>query len=124
VPSERSPALRARADALGCRSILYIVAVLDVMRLVRSGRLEDAEAEAERCYQLGTEVGDAGALAYYGGHLVATRWLQGRGDEIVDFAEEVAASPTLAQGQFVYPATLAALAAGAGQSGPAWRSPG
>jgi tetratricopeptide (TPR) repeat protein len=107
--------LRARADALGCQSILYVVGVLDVMRLIRSGRLEEAEAEAARCYELGTEVGDADALAYYGGHLVIVRWLQGRGAEVVDLVEEVAASPTLAQGQFVFPATVAGLAAEAGQ---------
>jgi len=107
--------LRARADAIGCQSIQYIVGVLDVMLLIRAGRLEEAEAEAARCYQVGMEVGDADALAYYGGHLVAIRWLQGRSGEIVDLAEEVAASPTLASGQFVYPATVAGLAADAGQ---------
>jgi tetratricopeptide (TPR) repeat protein len=107
--------LRARADALGSQSILYIVGVLDVMALIRAGRLEEAESEAARCYQLGIEVGDADALAYYGGHLVAIRWLQGRGAEIVDAVEAVAASPTLAQGQFVFPATVACLAAQAGQ---------
>jgi tetratricopeptide (TPR) repeat protein len=107
--------LRVRADALGCQSILYIVGVLDVMRLVRSGRLEEAEAGAERCFGLGIEVGDADALAYYGAHLVAIRWLQGREAEIVDLADEVAASATLAHGQFVYPAAVAVLAARAGQ---------
>jgi tetratricopeptide (TPR) repeat protein len=111
--------LRARADALGSQSILYIVGVLDVMRLIRAGRLEEAESEAERCYHLGIEVGDADALAYYGGHLVAIRWLQGRSAEIVDAVEAVAASPTLAQGQFVFPATLAGLAAQTGRLDPA-----
>lgn len=107
--------LRARADALGCQSILYVVALLDVMRLIRSGRLEDAEAEAARCYQMGTEVGDADALGYYGAHLVAIRWLQGRGAEIVDLVDEIATSPMQAQQQFVFPAALASLAAEAGQ---------
>jgi hypothetical protein len=107
--------LRARADALGCQSILYVVGVLDVMRLLRAGRLDEAEAEAARCFQLGNEVGDADALAYYGAHLVAIRWLQGREEEILGVVEEVAASPTLAPGQFVYPATVAFLAAHAGQ---------
>jgi tetratricopeptide (TPR) repeat protein len=107
--------LRARADALGCQSILYVVRVLDVMRTIRSGRLEEAEADAARCFELGTDVGDADALGYYGAHLVAIRWLQGRQAEIVDLADEVAASPTLALGQFVYPATVACMAAGAGQ---------
>jgi tetratricopeptide (TPR) repeat protein len=107
--------LRARADALGCQSILYIVGVLDVMRLIRSGRLAEAEGEAARCFREGVEVGDADALAYYGAHLVAIRLLQGREAEIVDHVDEIAASPTLAQGQFVLPATAAALAARAGQ---------
>lgn len=107
--------LRRRADALGCRSILYIVGALDVMRLVRAGRLDEAETEAERCFHLGIEVGDADALAYYGAHLVAIRWLQGREAEIVDLTDEVSASSTLAYGQFVFPATVAFLAARAGQ---------
>jgi hypothetical protein len=38
--------LRARADALACQNILYIVDVLDVMLLIRAGRLDDAEAAA------------------------------------------------------------------------------
>ncbi|HXM53777.1 MAG TPA: ATP-binding protein [Candidatus Dormibacteraeota bacterium] len=107
--------LRARADAVGSQSILYVVGVLDVMQLLRAGRLDDAEELAARCHQLGIEVGDADALAYYGAHLVAIRWLQGREAEVLDVVEEVAASPTLALGQFVYPATVAFLAARAGQ---------
>jgi hypothetical protein len=60
-------------------------------------------------------VGDADALAYCGAHLVAIRWLQGREAEIVDLADAVATSPTLAPRQFVYPATVAFLAAHTGQ---------
>src|SRR5256886_9679946 len=68
-----------------------------------------------------SDLGDADALAYYGAHLVAIRWLQGRGAEVLDLVEEVAASPTLAPGQFVYPATVAFLASRAGQTDRARR---
>ncbi|HET6773653.1 MAG TPA: hypothetical protein VFH36_10100 [Acidimicrobiales bacterium] len=50
--------LRERADALMSQNILYIIEVLDVMRLIRAGRLDEAVAAAERCYELGIEVGE------------------------------------------------------------------
>jgi tetratricopeptide (TPR) repeat protein len=111
--------LRARADALACRNIQYIVEVLDVMLLVRSGRLEEAEAAAERCFELGTDVGEVDALGYLGAHLLAIRWIQGRDTDLVDLAQEMATSATLTQDNFAFWATAAALAARAGQRGRA-----
>ena len=45
--------LRARADAVGCRSILYVVSAMDVMLLIRAGRLAEAERAAEASARLG-----------------------------------------------------------------------
>jgi hypothetical protein len=85
------------------------------MLLIRSGQLADAEESAAACFRLGIEVGDADAYAYYGAHLLAIRWLQGRGAEMVDLAAEVADSATLVQAEFTFRATVARLAADAGQ---------
>ena len=107
--------LRTRSDMLDCHSVRFIVAALDVMLLIRAGRLEEAEEQATRCLALGTEVGDADAVAYYGAHLLAIRWLQGRGGELLDLAVEMANSPTLIEGEFTFRATVAHLAADAGR---------
>jgi hypothetical protein len=106
--------LRARADALACRSILYIVEVLDVMLLARAGHLDDAEAAAHRCYELGTEVGEVDTLGYLGAHLVAIRLIQGREAELLDTAESIAASNTLIEAEFGFRATAAMIAARSG----------
>jgi tetratricopeptide (TPR) repeat protein len=114
--AERSLAeLRDRADALGCRSILYIVAAIDVMRLIRAGRFAEAEKAAGECLQLGTAVGDADATAYYAGQLISIRWMQGRDAELADLAPAAGASPTLLAGEFALRATAAVALARAGR---------
>src|SRR5207245_6561751 len=87
--------LRLRADALHCRSILFIVRAIEVMRAIRAGQFAQAEAAASACLALGNEVGDADALAYYGAHLVAIRTFQGREAELAELAASIATSPTL-----------------------------
>ena len=106
--------LRTRAHAVGCRSIGYVVAAIDVMRLIRSGRLLEAEDAAHECFELGVEVGDADATGYYGAHLLTIRWLQGRDGELLDLAREIAGSSTLVEPEFAYRAGAAAIAARAG----------
>jgi tetratricopeptide (TPR) repeat protein len=106
--------LRARADALECQNILYIVDVLDIMLLIRAGHLDDAEAAAARCYDRGVAVGEVDAFGYLGAHTVAIRWIQGRDPEILEAAEDIAASNTLVEAEFGFRATAAAIAARAG----------
>lgn len=108
-------ALRERAEALDCRSIGYIAEALDVMLLIREGRLDEAEARAARTYETGIGVGDADALAYYGAQLVIIRWLQGRSAEVLDLVAETAGSPTLATANHAFVAVYAALAAECGE---------
>ena len=107
--------LRQRADAVGCRSICYIVAAIDVMRLIRDGRLDAAESAADECFALGADVGDADATGYYGVHLLTIRWLQERDAELLDLAREIAASDTLVTPEFAFRAGAAAIAARAGR---------
>ena len=114
--------LRARADAVGCRSILYVVSAMDVMLLIRAGRLAEAERAAEASARLGAEVGDADTAAYAAAHLLTIRWLQGRGGELLELADQVAGSPALVQAEFAFRATVARLAAEAGQPARARRA--
>jgi tetratricopeptide (TPR) repeat protein len=107
--------LRERADFMGCLSVLYIVEAIDVMLLIRAGRLAEAEARAYACLEVGTEVGDADALGYLGAHLTTIRWMQARDTEMLAVVEQIAESPTLNPAEFAFAATVASLAARAGQ---------
>ena len=89
--------LRLRADTLRCRSILFIVRAMEVMLAIRAGQFLGAEQAAAACYELGTEVGDADALAYYGAHVAAIRVFQGREAELADLAASIATSPMLTE---------------------------
>ena len=108
-------ALRHRADELAVEAIGFVADAIEVMRLIRAGRLDEAEAAAEQCFARGNAVGDADALAWYGGQLVAIRWLQGRADEVLPVVEEIAASPTLSEAEFGYVAAVASVAAACGE---------
>jgi len=115
IRAERTLAhVRQRADAVGCRSILFAVAAIDVMRQIRAGRLDAAESAAEACLQLGLEVGDADATGYYGAHLLTIRWLQDRDTELLDVARDIATSATLVAPEFAFRAAAATIAARAG----------
>jgi tetratricopeptide (TPR) repeat protein len=106
--------LRLRADTLRCRSILFIVRAMEVMLAIRAGQFPQAEQAATVCYELGSEVGDADALAYYGAHLAAIRVFQGREAELADLAASIATSPTLTERDraFALAAALFALRGG------------
>ncbi len=106
--------LRIRADAIGCRSISYVVAAIDVMQLIRDGRLADAEAAAHDCFEHGVDVGDADATGYYGAHLLTIRWLQDRDRDLLELARDIVSSSTLAEPEFAYRAAAATIAARAG----------
>jgi len=107
--------LRERAEFLSCLSVLYIVDAMETMLTIRAGRLDEAEARAYRCFELGTEVGDADALGYLGAHLTTIRWLQARDEEMLATVERIAESPTLNPAEFAFAATVAGLAARAGE---------
>jgi tetratricopeptide (TPR) repeat protein len=100
--------LRLRANAVHCQSVLFIVRAMEVMLAIRSGQFDQAEQAATACYTLGTEVGDADAVAYYGAHLAAIRLFQGREAELSDLAAAVATSPVVTERDQSF-ATAAAL---------------
>lgn len=108
--------LRERADAVGCLSILYIVEILDVMLLIRAGRLTEAARRSAAAYETGTAAGDVDAFGYLGAQTVVIHWLEGREADVLDLVEEAAASPTLERREFAFRATAADLAARCGQT--------
>jgi tetratricopeptide (TPR) repeat protein len=99
--------LRGRAEALGCQAIGYIVAVLEVMRTFRRGELERAAELAEEALGLGLEAGDADAVPYYGGHLLAIDWVRGRTGDMRDLIESVRSSSEVRQRDVSYDAVYA-----------------
>ncbi len=111
--------LRVRADALRCRSVLFIVRGMEVMLAIRAAEFEKAETAAAGCFALGSEVGDADALGYHGGHLSAIRFFQGREAQLADLTASIATSPTLTgrERAFSAAAALFALRAGRPQAG-------
>lgn len=108
-------ALRARDDAVPCLAITYQRRVLDVMAAIRTGRLDEAEREAETCLAQGDAIGDADALSYYGAHLLAIRWFQGRDAELLELFAALASSPSLDDVDHTFEAAHAALAARSGR---------
>lgn len=108
--------LRERATALGNQHILYNVAVIDVLYLINSGRLADAEAEARRCHELGEQTGRVDRLAYLTAQLASIRWAQGRDAEVLDDVDDVAKSPTLSDREFSFWTLAACLAARSGDT--------
>ena len=107
--------LREQADALQVAAVLFVVDALDVMLLVRQGRLEEAVAAAEGCFQLGSAIGDADAVGYLGAHMLTIRWLQERPDDLLPVARSIAESPFMVDGDVAYPAAVAVFAAMAGE---------
>jgi hypothetical protein len=94
--AERSLAeLRRRSATLDVATVNYVVAGIEIMRLIRAGRLAEAAAAADRCLRLGLEIGDADATGYYGVQLLTIRWLQGRDAELADAVLDTLKSATL-----------------------------
>ena len=111
--------LRQRLEVDRCDALSYFVLAIDVMLAVRDGRLEEAERLAGQCYEFGLDVGDADALGWYGAQLVAIRWLQGRGDELLPVVGDFVHSTTIAEPAAGFVAALAALAATSGDDATA-----
>lgn len=107
--------LTRRSEAVHCLAVVYVARVMEVMVLLRGGRLAEAERAAEACLELGTSVGDADAVGYYGVHLLAIRTWQGRELEILDVFEDLTRSPEHPSGDRSVRAACAVLAARAGQ---------
>jgi DNA-binding SARP family transcriptional activator len=92
----------------------FVVSALQVMLTIRAGRFDEAEKQALVCAELGETVGDADAIGWYGAHLVAIRWFQGRLDELLPLLDQLVDSSTLSTIDNSYFAARAVAAAVAG----------
>jgi hypothetical protein len=92
----------------------FVVQAIDVMLSIRAGRFEQAETQAAECAEHGRAVGDADADGWFGGHMVAIRWYQGRIAELLPMLRELVNSPTLSAVDNSFVAALAVAAATAG----------
>lgn len=103
----------ARADHLAIR---FVERAIAVMLRLREGRFADAEALAAVCAEHGHRAGDADVTGWYGAHLIAIRWFQGRAAELIPVLAHQVNSPTFSA---VDNSHLAALAAVQAMSGDA-----
>lgn len=92
----------------------FVVTAMEVMLCIRAGRFAQAEALAGACAQRGAAAGDVDAQGWYGAHLVAIRWYQGRVAELVPVLGDLVHSPTLSAVDNSYFGALAVAAASAG----------
>jgi hypothetical protein len=95
-------------------AIGYVVEAVDVMREIRAGRFVEAERAARACFERGGRAGDADAEGWYGAHLVAIRWYQGRLQELRPMLDDLVECPTLSVVDNAYFAVHAVAAAEAG----------
>jgi len=86
--------LRAELGREDHRAIAYLLDAIDVMYVIRSGRLAEAEIRAKVCWERGRAVGDAAATGLYWAQLAAIRHYQGRFVELLPELSELMGSPT------------------------------
>jgi tetratricopeptide (TPR) repeat protein len=114
--------LRARADALGMRAILYLTDAIGVMQLLRAGDLKQAEIASTSTLERGIDVGDPDSATYYGGHVLALSWFVGHATDLLDMAEELSSSTAMTDENPIFVAVVAALAAEIGDADRAERA--
>jgi hypothetical protein len=96
------------------RAVGFVLSAIEVMLTLRAGDFDQAEAQALACAERGAAAGDADVTGWYGGHLVAIRWYQGRLAELVPMLVKLVQSPTLSLTDSSFHAALAVAAASAG----------
>jgi tetratricopeptide (TPR) repeat protein len=106
---------RDRADALQVAAVLFVLDAIDVMRLLRRGHIDAAEAAAQQVFQRGLEIGDADAVGYYGGQLLVIGWLRDQPEPLLPLARQVAGSPSLVEGDVAPLGAAAVLGAMCGE---------
>ena len=82
-------AMRAIAQATGLLRHEYPLRCAESMRMLLNGRLAECERALGPTLELGTRIGNVGAGATYGAHLVNIRLQQGRIDEVIDLFEPI-----------------------------------
>lgn len=97
------------------RAVRFVVSAIEVMLAIRDGRFDEAEQLAGASAQLGAEVGDVDATAWYGAQICAIRWYQGRTPELFPLLDHLVHSPTLSTVDNSFFSALAVAAAVSGE---------
>ncbi len=110
-----------RADVLRCHAVAFVASAMRVTVALRDGRLDEAEAMAIACHEVGMSAGDADASVYLYAQLGTIRWFQGRSAEIATLATAAADDPTLHPRDWSVRASVAMLNLEAGDATAARR---
>lgn len=105
--------LRGLLEAKDHLAVRFVLQAVDVMAEIRAGRLDHAEFLAKQCAQDGESAGDADSLTWFGAHMVAIRFFQGRVAELLPMIREMVDSPVISPIDHSYRAALAVAAASA-----------
>jgi hypothetical protein len=95
-------------------AVRFVLGAIEAMLKIRNGDLEDAERLAAHAACTGAAAGDADATGWYGAHLVAIRWYQGRLPELVPMLSDLIDSQSLTALDHSYRAAYACATAQAG----------
>jgi tetratricopeptide (TPR) repeat protein len=106
--------LRQRADRLDMPAIGFVAQCLDVMELLRAGKFSEAEELAGACAAVGAAAGDADATAFFGAHLLNSRWMQGTASDLIPALDQLAGESSLVTTQHLYASISALLSAESG----------
>ncbi|GIJ66707.1 hypothetical protein [Virgisporangium ochraceum] len=98
----------ARAEHLAIR---FVERAVTVMLRLREGAFAEAEALAVACAEQGHRAGDVDVTGWYGAHLIALRWFQGRSAELIPMLTHQVHSPTFSAVDNSHLAALAAVCA-------------
>ena len=74
----------ALADGIGRPSFRWFARALRTSLLIVVAHPDEAEASAHETFQIGTEAGEPDAFDYFAAALMMTRFVQGRGMEVMD----------------------------------------
>jgi ATP/maltotriose-dependent transcriptional regulator MalT len=78
----------ALADGIGRPSFRWFARALRTSLLTAVAHPDDAEASAHETFQIGTEAGEPDAFDYFAAALMMTRFMQGRGMEVMDLLRQ------------------------------------
>jgi len=95
-------------------AVRVVLAEIEVMRAIRDGRFDDAEALAAAAAERGERAGEASAPGWYAAQVGVIRWYQGRAAELVPVLTDLVGSPLLSSMDHAGYAGLAVGAAVAG----------
>ncbi len=96
------------------RAIAFVLAAMNVMKVIRSGDLHRAEEVADQALAQGEDLGDPDALGWYHAQLTTILWFGGRSAQALPQLSEMLHSPKVSALDRAFCAALAAAAARAG----------